>query len=135
MIRLGNHWTITLADLSLILFIIAASALEAPAVPAPPAALANPLPAEGEPVAVYRAGAGAPPLAEWLAQQAGDDRLQLTIIARYTGTDAAAQAAQAAALAAQAGPQMRDARIVVEPGETAEMLAVLAYDHGGAPTP
>src|SRR3546814_12757082 len=36
-----------------------------------------------EPLAVYVAAPGAPPLAQWLHEQAADPRQQLTITARY----------------------------------------------------
>lgn len=125
MTRLGSHWYITLADLSLILFMATASAVHEDA---SPMVEGNPLPAEGEPVAVYRAGAGAPPLRQWLESQGHDDRLRLTIIAHHTGPDAAKVTVQAAALAAEARQQGADARILVEPGVAEEVLAVLAYD-------
>lgn len=129
MSRLGSHWYITLADLSLILFMATASAVHEDA---SQTVQANPLPAEGEPVAVYRAGADAPPLRQWLASQGQDDRLRLTIIAHHAGADVAVAAQQAAALAAQAGPQGAEARIVVEGGAAAQVLAVLSYDRAPA---
>lgn len=125
MIRLGTGWYITLADLSLILFMVTASAVQEDA---EQAVRASPLPAEGEPVAVYRAGAGAPPLRDWLAAQGADDRLRLTIIARHGGADAAPVAAAAAAMAREGGKQAAQARIVIEPGPATEVLAVLSYD-------
>lgn len=125
MIRLGTNWYITLADLSLILFMATASAVHQDAAPV---VEGNPLPAEGEPVAVYRAGPQAPPIREWLAGQAMDDRLRLTIIAHHATGDTAALAAQATQLAIDAGPDGADARIVVEPGPQNEVLAVLSYD-------
>lgn len=126
MIRLGTNWYITLADLSLILFMVAGHAVteNGPA----GQVQGNPLPAEGEPVAVYRVAAGAPPLRQWLQGQAQDDRLRLTIIGHHAGPDATQVTAQAAALAAQAGQQGAGARILVEPGPTDEVLAVLSYD-------
>ncbi|MCJ2186831.1 hypothetical protein [Novosphingobium beihaiensis] len=82
-----------------------------------------------EPLSVYVAAPGAPPLAQWLHEQAADPRQQLTITARYgAGGEAQARAlAEARQLLAEAGAQGQAARIVVEPGD-GSVRAVLAYD-------
>ena len=115
--RTGSGWQTVLADLSLILFMItAAAASELPtAPPAPPSPV---LPALGEPVAVWRAGPGAPSLRDWLASSGPDPRLRLTILA---GPD---QAQMALAMAAGAG---RPARILLEP-QAGVPSAMLTYD-------
>jgi hypothetical protein len=143
MIRFSNGWAIPLADLALILFMVTAQAVHegdlgdlggsAPSASAHPVA-GNPLPAEGQPLAIYRAGNNAPPLRQWLARQGADDRAQLTIIAHHSGADMAAAVAAATTLAAAAG-QGAHARIVVEPGAPGEVLAVLAYDRAPAAAP
>lgn len=117
--RLGSGWQTVLADLSLILFMVSISAV----IRTPPAARAAP--AQGEPVAVWRAATGGPDLAQWLAAQQGDTRARLTLVIHCPPADAAA--AVAAALAA-AGAAADDARIVVEPAPTQRLEAVLAYD-------
>ena len=107
MIPSGNRgWQTTIADLALILFMISAAALaqgdDTPAMaaaPAPAPVLENPLPAMAEPVAIYRAGRGMPAIDDWLAGQAPDSRLQLTIIAHYTPANAAGAAATALQMA------------------------------------
>lgn len=125
--RAGSGWQTTLADLSLILFMVTAATLSQQA-PAPKRAIqaikASP---QSEPLAVWRAEAGAPPLAEWLELQAPDARQQLTLVVPYRpgGADAALQAA--ARLLVQAGPPAAGLRIVVEPGEGVP-AARLAYD-------
>ncbi|MCT2398149.1 hypothetical protein [Novosphingobium mangrovi (ex Huang et al. 2023)] len=129
-VRAGHGWQTSLADLSLILFIVtAATVSRQPQVPALPSrAAAAPSP-QTEPLSVYVAAPDAPPLADWLREQAADPRQQLTITAHY-GSDAGAQAralAQATRLLAQAGAQGQAARMVVEPGE-GPVRAVLAYD-------
>ncbi|MFM5924014.1 MAG: hypothetical protein ACKOPG_07515 [Novosphingobium sp.] len=113
--RMGSGWQTVLADLSLILFMVTASAVsQTPAVPGQ----ARPvLPALGEPAAVWRQAAGAPPLASWLAASP-DPRLRLTIVA------APAEAAAALKLAGAAG---RPARVLVEP-EASGIAATLTYD-------
>jgi hypothetical protein len=113
-------WQTILADLALILFMICASALSVAEGPAPAAdkARAAPLrapqpvapphpvaPQQAEPVGVWRDGPDAPPLAQWLADQAADPRLRLSIVVRYATRTGAREAAleQAAALGPQRG--------------------------------
>ena len=119
--RSGSGWQTVLADLSLILFMITAAAVsEGPAKPAPP--IATPplvLPALGEPVAVWRAAPDAPDLRAWLAQNASDPRLRVTIIAPGPA------AAEALALSKSAG---RPARVLLEPGVSGAPVVTLTYD-------
>jgi len=129
--RISFGWQTTMADLAMILFMITAACihaqkqeqLQAQQVPAAPE-----MSARGEPLAVYRAHAGAPPLAQWLAEQAPDKRQYLTVIARYRAGEAAKAASEAVSLAQEAGAAGVSARIVLEPGESAELLATLAFD-------
>lgn len=115
--RAGSGWQTVLADLSLILFMVTASAVnEAPAEPQPRSAPAS-LPALGEPVAQWRPGPGGPDLREWLSANP-DPRLRLTILARPE------QAQAALALAGTAG---RPARLVLDPDARA-LTAALTYD-------
>lgn len=115
--RAGSGWQTVLADLSLILFMVTASAVNdvAPTPPASPAPVS--LPALGEPVAQWRQGPGVPGLAEWLAANP-DPRLRLTILARPD------EAQAALALAAKAG---RPARLVLDP-DAGVLTAALTYD-------
>jgi hypothetical protein len=133
-------WQTILADLSLILFMITASALSVaeaphPASAAPKAAAPRPVTpsARAEPVGVWREGEGAPPLANWLAEQGSDPRLRLSIVVRYLAGEGRREAAldRAAALAAQAGVRGASARLVVEPGAVAGASATLGYDRDG----
>lgn len=128
--RAGTGWQTVLADLSIILFMVTASALsQAPdgPVPAPAARGASPISPQGEPLALYRAEPGAPPLREWLSGQAVDPRQQLTIIAHYRPGTQSEAVSRASALAGEAGQAGARARIVVEPGEGG-VTASLAYD-------
>lgn len=141
-------WQTILADLSLILFMVTASALanspdgplgpdtdEAgahraaahPPAPHPPAAPVTPSP-RAEPVGVWRAEAGAPPLPQWLNEVARDPRLRLTITVHYAPGGREAALAQALRLDAAAGPRADDARIIVEPGLPAGASAVVGFD-------
>ena len=135
--RIAGGWQTTMADLALILFIVSVAGLQTAragkdgtddnadnAEHAPPA--------QAEPLALYRAGEGAPPLGDWLAEQAPDPRQNLTIVATYRPGDAEGAARQAIALARQADARQQPARIVLEPGETARVTASLAYDQPSA---
>ncbi|RXZ65226.1 hypothetical protein [Pelagerythrobacter rhizovicinus] len=121
-------WQTTLADLALILFMVTAAAMAERPEAADPAEAASPVPARGEPLAIYRAAPGAPPLADWLAEQPHDARQNLTIVARYAAGRSAETAAAAVALASEAGAAGRNARIVVEPAQTSDLVAVLDFD-------
>lgn len=135
--RSALGWQTSLADLSLVLFLVVATAASkqgshgakaAPSAPAPsaPSLAASTL---GEPLAVYAATPDAPPLAEWLGGQVSDPRQQLTITARY-GPEQGEQAramAEAARLLGEAKAQGRSARVVVEPGAGPARVA-LAFD-------
>jgi hypothetical protein len=127
--RLPAGWQTTIADLALILFIVTAAAIDGQPSPAEKASAETAAPpASGEPLAVYRAGDGVPPLGQWLAEQAPDSRQYLTIVARYRAGDAARTAERALALAEEARGAGVAARIVLEPGEGEDVLATLAFD-------
>ncbi|GEO01780.1 hypothetical protein NSE01_36120 [Novosphingobium sediminis] len=123
-------WQTILADLALILFMMTAAALaNAPDAPLLPNAVKPPAPsAQGEPVGVWREGPGMPRLAEWLAQQARDPRLRVSILVRHRAGHEQAALTHAQALVAEAGVHAASARIVVEPGREDTASVVLAYD-------
>jgi len=131
--RAGVGWQYALADLSLILFLVTAAALARQPVratprPAAPAAVQGVMLAD--PVAVWRAGPGAPTLEQWLAGQALDPRQRLTIVARYSG--ARAEEAFARAQEAMGGVKHLPAatRMVVEPAAADDLTATLTWDGG-----
>ncbi|HKX77815.1 MAG TPA: hypothetical protein VJM34_04770 [Novosphingobium sp.] len=129
--RAGTGWQTILADLSLILFMISASALRYEK-EKPPEERAS---AQGEPLAFYEADAGAPPIGEWLAAQSPDERQQLTIVARYGPNGQARALEEVGRLAREAQAKGMPARIVVEPVARADdtgTSAMLAYDVPGA---
>lgn len=121
--RVGSGWQTVLADLALILFMVTGSALSQSPNNVPPSATAGPSP-RAEPVAVWHAGDGAPPLGKWLS--AADPRARLTVTVRYGKAGMAPALDRARVLAEQAGARGLDARIVVEPGSGED--AVVAYD-------
>jgi len=122
----GSGWQTVLADLSLILFMVCASALST-AVPRSERDGAQPL-TPPEPLALYRADPGAPPLALWLREQAADPRQRLTIVAFYTGAGRAAAAAEAESLARSAEAAGFVPRVTVEPGAAAPVMVSLAFE-------
>lgn len=123
--RAGSGWQYVMTDLSMILFMITAAAVnETPPSPARPVLAAKaPVapPALGEPIAVWRSGPSAPDLRQWLAAQAADPRQRLTVIG------SASQSAEALALAASAG---RPARVLLESDGDGAPFATLTYDQG-----
>ena len=142
----GLSWQTMLADLALILFMVTAAAMGQNPKPAPTPTSPPPSPppsapqgSPGEPVAVWRAGAGAPSLSLWLAGQQADPRLTLTIAVAYAPGGQAMALAQASSLAREAGAPGRQARIVVAladagvAGEAAGgAIATLAYDRASS---
>lgn len=151
--RAGSGWQYVLTDLSLILFMVTASALAyapdaplQPDGPPPPAgstpqARTTPPPPpraiaaspQAEPVALWRDDPGAPPLAAWLAEQAGDPRLRITIVVRHLASRRSEAFARAQRLQAAAGPRGAGARLVIEPGEADGASVAVGYDTEGAP--
>jgi hypothetical protein len=149
---IGAGWQTILADLSLILFMMTAAALanapDGPMAPmaqapskTPQAPKASPQPhsqptprptvaasLRAEPVGVWSDGPGVPPLAEWLAQQGSDPRLQPTILVRHVRGASRAALARAQALVEVAGPRGASARIVIEEGPANSASVLLAYD-------
>lgn len=147
--RSALGWQTSLADLSLILFMLTSAALAAHnqevaqqkgarhSRPQPAATKASARPSErSEPLAIYAPGPGAPPLGRWLAQQAPDPRQQLTITMPYGPTPGARDAAlrEGARLLGEAGAAAVRVRLVVEPGAGPAKVA-LAYDQPAGPDP
>ena len=119
--RAGTGWQTVLADLSLILFMVTASAAAqggpdiTPALPV--------LPTLGDPVAVWRSGGGIS-LEQWLKNQPDDPRQRLTIVVPYADNTTKV-APKALALASAAG---RSSRLMFEPGDAGDAYATLTYD-------
>ena len=132
--RAGSGWQTLLADLSIILFMVTAATLSQSREGGAKEGGANATPTaspRGEPLAVYRAGAGAPPLSHWLTSQSPDSRQQLSIVAHYGQGKQQVALTEASALLAEAGHAGLAARLVVEPGEGGT-VATLAYDAASA---
>ena len=125
-VRPGSGWQTILADLSLILFMVSVSAVRDPVPvshePARPAIL------QAEPAAIYRLAEGGPTLGQWLAGQAPDPRQRLTIVAHYADGQGQAASAGALALADEADAAGAPALVMLAPGATDDLYAVLAFD-------
>ena len=122
----GHGWLTTLADLSIILFMVTAADLSnahAAPDPAPEVALAT-----AEPVAIYRPEAGVIPFKDWLAAQPADSRQRVTVVVRHRGNDAQAQIAQGLALADAADLAGRPPRLIAEHAERDDLVVMLTYD-------
>lgn len=131
-VRAGTGWQYALADLSLILFMVTASALAqagGPKVGGPLTPPPSPVAAAtgSEPVAVWSASRDAPPLANWLRQVGEDQRLEVSVVVRYADGGRGAAMAQAALLVAAGGARAKAARILVEPGTRTGASVSLAY--------
>jgi hypothetical protein len=123
--RLDLGWQVILADLALILFLLALSALPA----AEAESRAGPARPEIAPAqALFRPLPGGPSLAQWLAAQPRDPRAALTIFASHTPAGAHEAWARAAALAAEARASGVRVRTISSPGEEDDLHASLAYD-------
>jgi len=133
--RMGHSWQVMLADLSLILFIVTAAALgdegaSATRQAAPPALPT--LPAQSEPVAVFRPAPGAGDFAQWLKDRGRDHREQLTIVVHYPPGQRASVANEASRMAETADAAGIAARMVIEPGSARDISAVFAFDISAA---
>jgi hypothetical protein len=132
-VRTGTGWQTLMADLSIILFMVTAAALSQAGPGKAQAGKAELAPSQrGEPIAIYRAGNGAPPLAQWLDTQARDERQMLTVVSTYRPGKQAAALARATAFAQDAFARGVPTRVVVEPG-SGDATATLAYDRSIQP--
>jgi hypothetical protein len=134
----GTNWQLTLADLSIILFLTSFSALAQDrqatqktrtsharhAVPATSSV------AIAEPVALWRAGGGAPPLAAWLKDQGADSRMRVNVVGVYGAGDRDSMLAQATALSADPALSGRAIRLILEPAAHSSLTVTLSYDQG-----
>ncbi|RIV81354.1 hypothetical protein D2V17_17565 [Aurantiacibacter xanthus] len=134
------RWQTVIADLSLILFLVTASALDQS--PAPVAAATRD-PAETHEVAtgetadialtMWSPGPGAPPLAEWLAEQTPDESQRLAIVITYAKGGFDEALASAATLRAESGAAGSRARITIAEGERSGTMVSLVQDNPPAP--
>ena len=127
--RLIPSWQVVLSDLALILFLTTLSGL-AQKDRGEAGAEAGESIRSGE-VAIYRPGAGGLSLRHWLEGQPRDDRLQVTVYARYAPAEFGPVSEDAANLAAEARRAGAAPRLVLEPAKRSEVTVALAYDAPG----
>jgi hypothetical protein len=121
---LSRRFLIVIADLSLILFLVCASALQKQAAEPAPAPLETPVM-----LSVWSDAAGGITLAQWLAQQPPDDSQRLSIEVRYRAGGLAAALARADVLRLSAGAAGSDARVLIAEGPADAALAQLVQDN------
>lgn len=124
-----NTWQLILADLALILFLVALTALvlekdEASAEPSPMQLSAQIAPSQS----LFRPTASGPSLTRWLGEQTRDPRATLTVVALVSGPLDSETWSRAQALATEASKSDMRVRTVIVEGEESEIYATLAYD-------
>lgn len=134
MIGTGNTgWLTTLADLSIILFMMTAADLSNAQIDRERNLETAKAVVTAEPVAIYRPEAGIMPFGEWLAAQPADNRQRVTVLIRHTGMDEQRLIAEGLKLAAPAEQAGKSPRIIVERAERPDVVAMLTYDVDPAP--
>lgn len=134
----GPGWQMILADLALILFLLALSALPAAEAESGKKPLEargrsedreRPAAFEAAPAqALFRPVPGGPSLSGWLASQARDPRTTLTVFVRHRAGDEAAAWTKAQSLAREAEASGVAVRMVISAGTEPDIYASLAYD-------
>lgn len=127
----NNGWLVPLADLSLILFVITGAGLAGKMTEARREDMHSNNPAsaaEGIASAVF-ADAAQAELTEWLARHPPGPGEQLTVLGTYTSVAARGRiAARCEELAAKALAAGFAPRVIVQQGESEQVLAYLAHD-------
>ncbi len=144
----ATGWQFILADLALILFLLALTGLPLEPEMAqggdpgekmlgrkPPRAVRAASPSDPRPSAavapaqaLYRPITGGPRLADWLAGQPQDPRATLTIFARYPQGEERAAWRAAETLAREAAGSGLAIRTIIAAGDEHDLYASLAYD-------
>lgn len=123
--RAAPSWQVVLCDLALILFLTTLAAAQEGGPEAPDAMQQS---ERAQELAVYRDGAGGLTLEQWLAEQPGDARTQVTVLARYAPADFAAVEQRARVLAGSAAKADKPPRLIIEPAKESAVIVSLAYD-------
>lgn len=134
----STRWEMLLADLSLILFIVALAGLASAQIgqiegeetaqePEPDESKSEALQI-AQSQALYRQVEGGPDIAQWLDQQALDPRLTLTIFVDYEEGKEVQAWGEAAALVAAAREKGVGVRTVMNQREAGDIYASLAFD-------
>lgn len=125
-----TRWQTVLADLSLILFLVTALALEEEQQPHPPVSAAtSATPASHVALGVWRQVPGGLPLREWLAQQPPDAGQRVALTITYRAGLLADALAQAQALQADMGAAGANARVLLVQGNADGAMVRLVQDN------
>ncbi|MEM6474907.1 MAG: hypothetical protein AAF687_01940 [Pseudomonadota bacterium] len=127
-IRTPAAWQMILADLALILFLVAMLAVNEDAEFREESESDPELPAIVPIQALYRPGEGAPDIDEWLEQQSPDPRMTLTIVATHRAGAGEEMWERAQALAGPARSTGMAVKVVLREGEASDLYASLGFD-------
>ncbi|MDJ0643658.1 MAG: hypothetical protein QNJ15_12650 [Erythrobacter sp.] len=139
-VRDASGWQLILADLAMILFLVAIAALaEQPGdkgakrdnvgdLRRAEESASNSVAAIDPAQALYRPGRDIPPIEQWIDSQAIDPRATLSVIALHRGEDRQEAWQRAQALADRARSRGLDVRIVLQEGRESDLYASLAFD-------
>ncbi len=130
-------WQVILADLSLILFTVTASALdyEEPATSSPAHGAPPDILPPDRPERLFSARMAGDDLGAWLSTYRADARERLRIVIHYRAgeiDEALARAAGAMRVSADAG---HEAQVTLQAGDRAETQAVFAFEGPPSPSP
>lgn len=123
-----TSWQVTLADLSLILFLVTLAGFAARAETGRDDGSSAPSPAVAPSQALYRPIEGGQPLGEWLAEQPHDPRATLTIIVHHPQGEAEWAFRQATQLRSAGAEAPFPIRIIIEEDASRSVHASLAFD-------
>lgn len=130
-----TSWQVTLADLSLILFLVTLAGFAARAETEPEARERMTRPSLAPSQALYRPEDSGLALSEWLAEQPFDPRATLTILVHHPRGDAAWALDEVAILRDESSASPFPVRVIIEEDAERLVYASLAYDsprHDGA---
>ena len=126
-VKSSQSWQLILADLSLILFLVALTGLASAQARRDSESQLHVQPAQ----ALYRPSADGPELNEWLARQDLDPRLTLTVFVRYRRGNPEVAWSQARTLELSAHEAGVQVRIIMISADEDDIYASLAFDSPG----
>lgn len=129
--RGSTTFQVVTADLAMILFLTTLAALAVANKRQHEAAVREQLEIASS-QSLFRAQPGGVAFPEWLAQQQRDPRQSLTIFVHYRPQGRAAAWERAEEMERQASAAKRPVRLIVEPSDSDEVYASLAYDSPAA---
>lgn len=126
--RSTDAWQVILADLSLILFLLAIAGYGASQTSD---GVTRKLSIGEDSQAIFREQDGSSGLVDWIATQNIDPRAQLTIVATYTPEKIGHVWKEVQRLFSEAQSTGHAVRIVIEAGESDDVYVIIAFDRVG----